>query len=229
MKVHLIRDAMWVGVPPELGSDWLRVQSPSDTWQLHLAVPTAGGLAVGLINSLRAKLKSPKRKGPSSKRKEHQQAFSPPAAAAAESGATVAASAAIAGETQPLSETLNPQPLALEQTGRSAFLIPPRHVGEEEEGESEKEWKVKTRAVLRPALKALAAAVTLGSGNSLGPEGPSVEIGSAIGRGTGGLMQGSRERTIALVAAGSAAGIASGMVTSVCTALYKPAVTGSNP
>ena len=93
-------------------------------------------------------------------------------------------------------------------------------------GVGEKEWKVKTRSVLRPALKALAAAVTLGSGNSLGPEGPSVEIGSAIGRGTGGLMQGSRERAIALVAAGSAAGIASGMMTSL---LHTSAAIGSYP
>ncbi|CAI5496118.1 unnamed protein product [Closterium sp. Naga37s-1] len=65
-------------------------------------------------------------------------------------------------------------------------------------------------AVLRPVLKAVAAAVTLGTGNSLGPEGPSVEIGASVGKGAGKVLQGGRERTIALVAAGSAAGISAG-------------------
>ena len=42
-----------------------------------------------------------------------------------------------------------------------------------------KSWTVAARAAARPALKA-AAAVTLGAGASLGPEGPSVEIGASI-------------------------------------------------
>ena len=41
-------------------------------------------------------------------------------------------------------------------------------------------WLGGARAAARPALKAAAAVVTLGAGASLGPEGPSVEIGASI-------------------------------------------------
>ena len=43
-----------------------------------------------------------------------------------------------------------------------------------------KSWTAAARAAARPALKAAAAVVTLGAGASLGPEGPSVEIGASI-------------------------------------------------
>ena len=43
-----------------------------------------------------------------------------------------------------------------------------------------KSWVAAARAAARPALKAAAAVVTLGAGASLGPEGPSVEIGASI-------------------------------------------------
>eukprot|EP00793_Prasinoderma_coloniale_P001067 PRCOL_00006058-RA len=57
-------------------------------------------------------------------------------------------------------------------------------------------------------LRALAAACTLGTGGSLGPEGPSVEIGEATAVAvSGGTMGG---RATALFAAGASAGIAAG-------------------
>ncbi|KAH8947467.1 hypothetical protein BDL97_11G042400 [Sphagnum fallax] len=65
-------------------------------------------------------------------------------------------------------------------------------------------------AGLKPVIKAIQAAVTLGTGCSLGPEGPSVDIGKAFGNGYSNLMNNTRERRIALVAAGAAAGIATG-------------------
>ena len=43
-----------------------------------------------------------------------------------------------------------------------------------------KSWVAAARVAARPALKAAAAVVTLGAGASLGPEGPSVEIGASI-------------------------------------------------
>lgn len=67
------------------------------------------------------------------------------------------------------------------------------------------------RAATRPFLKAVAACVTLGTGNSLGPEGPSVEIGTSIAKGVGTIVEKTSNRKLSLVAAGSAAGIASGM------------------
>ena len=68
------------------------------------------------------------------------------------------------------------------------------------------------RGVLRAFLKAVGAAVTLGTGCSLGPEGPSVEIGASIANGVGTVLSNSRERRLSLVAAGSAAGISSGFI-----------------
>jgi H+/Cl- antiporter ClcA len=62
----------------------------------------------------------------------------------------------------------------------------------------------------RPALKMLAAAISLGTGASLGPESPSVEIGSNIGMILAQLFQVSKERYRLLLGAGAAAGLAAG-------------------
>lgn len=61
-----------------------------------------------------------------------------------------------------------------------------------------------------PVVKAIQAAITLGTGCSLGPEGPSVDIGKSCANGCSAMMENNNERRIALVAAGAAAGIASG-------------------
>lgn len=63
-----------------------------------------------------------------------------------------------------------------------------------------------------PTVKALQAAVCLGTGCSLGPEGPSVEIGKSCANGCSKMMDNNRERKIAFVAAGAAAGISSGVL-----------------
>ncbi|KAI7742205.1 hypothetical protein M8C21_017761, partial [Ambrosia artemisiifolia] len=64
-------------------------------------------------------------------------------------------------------------------------------------------------SVFFPIVKAIQAAVTLGTGCSLGPEGPSVDIGKSCANGCSLMMENNKERRIALVAAGAAAGIAS--------------------
>ncbi|XP_024314893.1 chloride channel protein CLC-e isoform X3 [Brachypodium distachyon] len=74
--------------------------------------------------------------------------------------------------------------------------------------------------VFRPFLKAAAASFTLGTGNSLGPEGPSVEIGSAIAKGFGNVFRWEDGKTMSLVAAGSAAGIASGFNAAVAGCFF---------
>src|SRR4028119_165221 len=63
---------------------------------------------------------------------------------------------------------------------------------------------------LRPVTKMIAAAVSIGTGASLGPEGPSVEIGGNIGMLLGQVLQVSRERHRLLLGAGAAAGLAAG-------------------
>ncbi|KAK1263285.1 Chloride channel protein CLC-e [Acorus gramineus] len=76
------------------------------------------------------------------------------------------------------------------------------------------------KGALSPFVKALAASVTLGTGNSLGPEGPSVEIGASIAKGVGNLIEGGSERRVSLMAAGSAAGIASGFSAAVAGCFF---------
>jgi CIC family chloride channel protein len=61
----------------------------------------------------------------------------------------------------------------------------------------------------RIPAKAIASAISIGSGGSVGPEDPSVQIGANLGSMFGALMHMSEERVRTLVAAGSAAGIAS--------------------
>ncbi len=62
----------------------------------------------------------------------------------------------------------------------------------------------------RGIIKMLAAAISLGAGASLGPEGPSVEIGANFGVWLGQLLRVSQERRRLLLAAGAAAGVAAG-------------------
>jgi H+/Cl- antiporter ClcA/CBS domain-containing protein len=63
---------------------------------------------------------------------------------------------------------------------------------------------------LRPVLKLLGAALSLGTGASLGPEGPSVEIGANVGVLLGQSFQVAKERYRLLLGAGAAAGLAAG-------------------
>ena len=70
--------------------------------------------------------------------------------------------------------------------------------------------RIQTVSPLRPAIKMLAAAISLGTGASLGPEGPSVEIGANVGILLGQIFQVSKERYRLLLGAGAAAGLAAG-------------------
>lgn len=63
---------------------------------------------------------------------------------------------------------------------------------------------------IQPVTKMLAASVSLGSGASLGPEGPSVEIGANFGVLLAQVLQVSQERQRLLLGAGAAAGLAAG-------------------
>lgn len=71
------------------------------------------------------------------------------------------------------------------------------------------------KSASRPFLKAMAASVTLGTGNSLGPEGPSVDIGTSIAKGLRPFFDNGKSsgRMLSLLAAGSAAGLSAGIYT----------------
>jgi CIC family chloride channel protein len=65
--------------------------------------------------------------------------------------------------------------------------------------------------IIRPIValvKSLASAIAIGSGASVGREGPIIQIGSALGSTVGQLIRMPAEQRIALVAAGAGAGIA---------------------
>jgi H+/Cl- antiporter ClcA/predicted transcriptional regulator len=64
--------------------------------------------------------------------------------------------------------------------------------------------------LLNPVTKMVAASVSLGSGASLGPEGPSVEIGAYFSLLLGQALKVSQERRKLLLSAGAAAGLAAG-------------------
>ncbi|CAJ1971654.1 unnamed protein product [Sphenostylis stenocarpa] len=78
------------------------------------------------------------------------------------------------------------------------------------------------KSASRPFLKAMAASVTLGTGNSLGPEGPSVDIGTSIAKGLGPFFHNGKTsgRMLSLVAAGSAAGLSAGFNTAVAGCFF---------
>ncbi|KAI3810128.1 hypothetical protein L1987_19738 [Smallanthus sonchifolius] len=71
-----------------------------------------------------------------------------------------------------------------------------------------------------PTVKAIQAAVTLGTGCSLGPEGPSVDIGKSCANGCSLMMENNKEQRIALIAAGAAAGISSGFNAAVAGCFF---------
>jgi H+/Cl- antiporter ClcA len=96
---------------------------------------------------------------------------------------------------------------------RNNMFMPSIYTSKKSSQNDQKTRKLATemKEFLEPVLKSLAALVTLGTGNSLGPEGPSVEIGASIANGLGTAFKSSRERKMSLIAAGSAAGISSGV------------------
>ncbi|XP_004491649.1 chloride channel protein CLC-e isoform X2 [Cicer arietinum] len=71
-----------------------------------------------------------------------------------------------------------------------------------------------------PFLKAIAASVTLGTGNSLGPEGPSVDIGKSIAKWIASTPFFTSSTIIPLLAAGSAAGLSAGFNAAVAGSFF---------
>ena len=76
------------------------------------------------------------------------------------------------------------------------------------------------QALVRPVAKAGAAALTLGCGVPLGPEGPSVQLGSGVAAGLQRLSPSSEQRRLSLLAAGSAAGLSAGFGATLAGAFF---------
>ena len=78
-------------------------------------------------------------------------------------------------------------------------------------------------ALIRPVVvlvKALASALSIGSGGSVGREGPIAQIGSAIGSDAGRVLGLSRGQRVTLIAAGAGAGIAATFNTPIGGVLF---------
>lgn len=79
------------------------------------------------------------------------------------------------------------------------------------------------KGVIRPVvaiIKSFASAISIGSGGSVGREGPIVQIGSAFGSGMGQLLHMPPWQTITLIASGAGAGIAATFNTPVGGLLF---------
>jgi CIC family chloride channel protein len=79
------------------------------------------------------------------------------------------------------------------------------------------------RGVIRPRvaiLKAIASAITIGTGGSAGREGPIVQIGSAVGSAMGTLFRASPDLVRMLVACGAAGGIAASFNTPIAGVIF---------
>lgn len=81
--------------------------------------------------------------------------------------------------------------------------------------------QVRLREAAKPVLRALAAAITLGSGASLGPEGPSVDIGRSAARALGSLLRSKHRRLLPLIAAGSGAGMLTTLPSALLVSLQR--------
>ena len=79
------------------------------------------------------------------------------------------------------------------------------------------------KGVIRPvvaAVKSLASAISIGSGGSVGREGPIIQIGAAFASSAGRLARASRWQLVTLVAAGGGAGIAATFNTPIGGVLF---------
>nr|GEV48258.1 chloride channel protein CLC-e isoform X1 [Tanacetum cinerariifolium] len=119
--------------------------------------------------------------------------------------------------------------VSLLNTLRTSDLLSPDDNDDDKLADSSSSIKA---VVLKPLLKAVAAAVTLGTGNSLGPEGPSVDIGASIAKAVSSssfFTSSSKPESnntsnaalsVTLKAAGSAAGISSGFNAAVAGCFF---------
>ena len=228
--IHTIRDFIWPSTPVNNANwtYWARDLPLSERWVTLLLPPTSGGLAVGLLRYFSGGFDNP----PPSESKQQQQdqklprAESSPAQptqatqSSSDTQRTLPSSPASVPAKQRRSPASSNGAESSSETGSSdgrASRI--NSNGEASTSDSSSTaWSLpwgksssadlqrQVLSVTRPVLKATAAAITLGTGNSLGPEGPSVEIGRAAARGLGTVLKSKQRRLLALVAAGSGAG-----------------------
>ena len=232
--IHTIRDFIWPSTPVNNANwtYWARDLPLSERWLTLLLPPTCGGLAVGVLRYFSKGFDNPP---PSELQQQQQetgqqqklpradslpaqptqttQSSSDTSTPLPSSPASVLAeqriSAASSNGTESRSETgsSNSRASRINSNGEASTSSSSSTAWSLPWGKSSSaSLQRQVLSVTRPVLKATAAAITLGTGNSLGPEGPSVEIGRAAARGLGTVLKSKQRRLLALVAAGSGAG-----------------------
>ena len=86
------------------------------------------------------------------------------------------------------------------------------------------------RGIIRPVVavvKSLASAISIGSGGSVGREGPIVQIGSTFGSTVGQFLEMPTWQRVTLIASGAGAGIAATFNTPVGGVLFAVGVDAS--
>ena len=219
--IHEIRSSLWHSTPSDATSwaYWARDLPISARWNSLLLPPVLGGLAVGLLRKVSGGFDNP----PDEQQQQHSQTTSTSTTALSSeqkpqnNSRAAATSRAPAARTQESSASASAPSTSTPDTD---FETASRLSSSQEASISgsstlwslpwvtsgSRSLRQRLLRVIRPLLKATAAAITLGTGNSLGPEGPSVEIGRAAARGLGNVLKSKQRRLLSLVAAGSGAG-----------------------
>lgn len=215
--IHVIRSSIWQSTPVDASgwAYWARDLPISARWNTLLLPPAMGGLAVGLLRKLSGGFDNPPHEqqqsqaaaqGAQQNSRASSQPLSVSAALPAQQDRAPVANSATSESTKGSSSCErvdSSQEASTSSSSNTVWSLPWLTSGS-------RSLKRRIMRVLRPILKASAAAITLGTGNSLGPEGPSVEIGRAASRGLGTVLKSKQRRLLSLVAAGSGAGVAAG-------------------
>ncbi|KAK9909773.1 hypothetical protein WJX75_007259 [Coccomyxa subellipsoidea] len=198
--IHTIRHYAWQETPVEAThwGRWARQLPFSSAVPVLVAPPVVGGIVVGSLRALTSF------DDPTASKGKGQQGKAADPLSLYGNRATVplqATQAALRDQTAAASTSGRDADTESVQHGWRQRLFPPSW---------QSRGEVQARMVAAPVLRALAAAITLGSGASLGPEGPSVDIGRSFAQALGSLLRSKRRLLLPLIAAGSGAGVAAG-------------------
>ena len=229
--IHTLRDFIWPSTPVNNTNwvYWARDLPLSERWVTLLLPPASGGLAVGLLRYVSRGFDNPP---PDEQPQQQQQGQTP----APSDGLSAKSVTPLTQQHAPNTNSQAPPATASRGSEHSkAVLSNTTTSSSDHDSDSDSSDRVNSNQdastsgsftvwslpwvtsgsqglqerllrVARPVLKAGAAAITLGTGNSLGPEGPSVEIGRAAARSLGTVLKSKQRRLLSLVAAGSGAG-----------------------
>ncbi|KAL4530181.1 hypothetical protein Ndes2526A_g04910 [Nannochloris sp. 'desiccata'] len=177
--IHYIRDAIWHGETLLTGRELLAQFSEFELWPRIVFPPVLGGLFVGLLGLLTGGYADP-----------------PPASTLPQESPSS------------LKNNSNSNNLGRNNDSSSSIVTSSDNTAtstSEIDIIAEEEWRRRIDLITRPVARSIAAAVTLGTGASLGPEGPSVDIGRSVAKGLSSVLRDPQRQLTSLVAAGSGA------------------------